>query len=505
MLDQPQWSSETHVASSQVTWRNCPETLRFALAAVHTRGAGFRRSLIRKALNPIAAPPFEVGLDPRPVVHLAWMVEEREKLYRVVCGALVGVAVAAQLFGAPSIFVLIVFGLAALTCGIHGSRSNASLREFSKTTFNFGIANRYANQIPLQDLGNCISTPDQRVIVHKDFDPFKSLGTAYGRWSFTVDVGRPVDSPGGKAPPKPVSASEIEALIKQEISQNQFGAISARDIISVRGEDATILPMKVRTEVRFGSTLESLRRVYRTEGEEPICKQPNVFLTDGEINQIRGEYPDLARTYMLFHDIRWGGELILTHVVRTCKRGQIFYIEASRFVLSPLSADNKSIDRKTLKDDRVGSFIGSALLSPFLALLATYDLLANFAATRSIRKLTTAYFQSLKDNPIYNYGADDSIRREMMDEKFDHYSQKADLDFAVKAFDQTIVELIYRYMEERGVDVSDLRNKVMTIYNSGIMVQGGDVTAQAMAVGQGASAQSNPVAKNPLNTRAHAS
>jgi hypothetical protein len=74
------------------------------------------------------------------------------------------------------------------------------------------------------------------------------------------------------------------------------------------------------------------------------------------------------------------------------------------------------------------------------------------------------------------------------------------LDFAVKAFDQTIVELIYSYMEDHGVDVSDLRNKAMTIYNSGIMVQGGDVTAQAMAVGQGSAAQINPVAKNPLNT-----
>jgi hypothetical protein len=139
-------------------------------------------------------------------------------------------------------------------------------------------------------------------------------------------------------------------------------------------------------------------------------------------------------------------------------------------------------------------------------LLATYEFLAYYlGATRSTKRLTTAYFQSLKDNPIYNFGADESIRREMMDEKFDHYSQKADLDFAAKAFDQTIVELIYRYMEERGVDVSDLRNKVMTIYNSGIMVQGGDVTAQAMAIGQGASAQSNPVAKNPLHTKAHAS
>ena len=93
----------------------------------------------------------------------------------------------------------------------------------------------------------------------------------------------------------------------------------------------------------------------------------------------------------------------------------------------------------------------------------------------------------------------------MMDQKFDHFSQKADLDFAVKAFDQTVVELIYRYMEEHGVDVSDLRNKVTAIHNSGIWVQGGDVTAQAMAVGQGSNAHANPPANNPLNTQRRAS
>ena len=318
-------------------------------------------------------------------------------------------------------------------------------------------------------------------------------------------MSRAADTPSGKASLKPVSASEIEAKIRQEIVHSDFGEIIARDIIAVRGEDAFVLPMKVRTEPRFGSTLDSIRQVYRADGTEPVLKQPNVFLTNEEVRSVLGAHPNLVRSYMLFHDVRWAGELIITHVVRTRKQGPIFYIEASRFILSPLAADNKSIDKRTLKDDFVGSIVGSAIISPLLALFATYELVAYYLGTkRSPKRIATAYIQSLKENPIYNFGADESIRREMMDDKFDHYSQKADLDFAIKAFDQTIVEMIYRYMEERGVDVSDLRNKVMTIYNSGIMVQGGDVTAQAMAVGQGANAQSN-VAKNPLNTKAQSS
>lgn len=501
MLDHPQWS-ETDARATQASWRNCPETLRYALASVYTQGAGFRRRLIRKAIDPIAAPPFEVGLDPRPIVQLAWTVEQGERYHRIICSSLVSLTILGWLFQADPALFIVLFGLAALTCGIHGSRSATALRAFTRNSFNLTVADKYVQQTPFEELSYCISSPDQNVIVHKDFDPFKSLGVAFGKWSFTVDVSRPANFYGDNSPPKSVSASEIETIIRNEISNSEFGTITTRRIITVRGEDAFALPMKHRTKRRFGSTLEAARQSYREDGGENVLSQPVVSLRDSDIQEISTR-SNLARSYTLFHDIRWGGELILSHVVRTQKKGHIFYIEASRFVLTPLAADFKSIDKKTLNDHAAILFFRSAAVSPLLSLLATYEFLAyHFGTKRSAKARANDYLHSLKDNPIYNYGADESTRREMMDEKFDHFSQKADLDFSVKAFDQTIVDLICRYMEERGVDVSDLRNKMMTIYNSGIMVQGGDVTAQAMAVGQGANAQSAPVAKNPLNLRA---
>jgi hypothetical protein len=206
----------------------------------------------------------------------------------------------------------------------------------------------------------------------------------------------------------------------------------------------------------------------------------------------------------MFHDIRWDGGLILTHIVRTVLKGKIFYIETSRFVLAPPSKGFKGVDTTNLDNKKlstkIGEFFGVAIVSPFVVIAETYNLLAFATLSRSINKIKKEYLESLQTNPMFNYGAADSTRREMTDAKFDHYSQKADLDFAVKAFDQTIVELVYKYMEDHGVDVSDLRNKVMTIYNSGIMVQGGDVTAQAMAVGQGATAQSSQ--KGPTRSNA---
>ncbi|MBR0959473.1 hypothetical protein [Bradyrhizobium japonicum] len=498
MLDQLQ---SMNVASiKQVGWRNCPEPLRLALAAVHTKGPAFRRQILGKAINPIAAPPFEVGLDPRPVVYLAWQLEERETRYRSICAGLVTAAIAAYFAAAPPFAFFVLFIIAAGYCGFHNSRIDTSPERFSKGRFNLATADELLSEGHAKELDFGVSPPNQRVIVHKNFNPFGSLGISTGKWAFTVDVGRPANTASGRAELLPISLSEIHSTLVSEIPKSDFGAITITDVIAVRGEDAPILPMRPR--------------IIPTEDivdEAPLSQQPRVNLDDIEISRVCERHPNLSRRYLLFHDVRWNGELILTHVVRTNLQGRTFYIETSRFVLTPPSKEFKAIDRKTFRYDydlfnlELGKFLASAIASPLIAIAAAYNLFASITLWRSSNSTIRSYNRSLKEDPIYNYGSDESIRREMMDAQFDHFSQKADLDFAEKAFDQTIVELIFGYMEEHGVDISDLRNKVMTINNSGIIVQGGDVTAQAMAVGQGASAQSAPIVKNPLNTKAQAS
>ncbi len=475
------------VESKQVAWRSCPEVLRIALSAVYTRGASFRRQLMKKALDPVAAPPFEIGLDPRPVVYLAAQVEKNETGHRITCGSLLVLPIFGLLFGLPSTFFILVFVVAALLCGIHYSLTQSSLDRFSKAKFSLKTADELLNEWHPKALDFGIGAVAQRTLVYKDFDPFRFAGLPIGKWSFTVDVGKAAQTASGKAELTTVSALELESTIKRKILQSGFGAIVLREVLAVRGEDALILPMV---------------------SHEPDIKQPNVLLNDNEVRQLCSKYPNLCRSYLLFHDIRWDGELILTHAVRTSLQGRIFYIETSKFALTPPSKDFKIIDRKRFQNKlgtQIALFIGCAIASPLLVVAETFNLLAGFAVWGSTSRSKKEYLSSLENDPIYNYGANESTRRQIMDDKFDHFSQKADLDFAVKAFDQTIVELIYDYMEEHGVDVSDLRSKVMTIYNSGILVQGGDVTAQAMAVGQGSTAQANTVPKNPLSKKAHAS
>jgi len=481
-----------NLSTPELAWQGCFEFTRLALAGVYTRGAAFRRQLLLKAMNPVQAPPLEIGCDPRPMTYLAWMVERGELTYRAFCVAVLMAYIGAALFYAgivstgrpPNIPLLIlmgVFAVGAVWTMRHSARERSALERFSREHFNLDAVASLLDTPHDEKLDLGIGGDHQRLLVYRDYDPFRCAGAPIGRWSFTVDVEKPAQTGSGVSDLIPISLSQINQAIAEELPQSGFGDMVTRKIAALRGTDAWTLPLLAH---------------------DTWTRQPSVILNDSAVADIVARHPDLVREYLLFHDVRWNGELILTHAIKTTHRGRIFYIEASRFLLTPPFKEFKTVDNMHFRDrslrTKVGRLVGEAMASPFLVLHETYNLLAYTLLGHAIRRLKKEYRHSVEASPRFDYGAVDSTRREIMDENFEHYFQKTDLDFGIKAFDQCIVELICRYMEDHGVDISDLRKKAFAIYNSGILVQGGDVTAQAMAVGQGASAASTHEA-NPVH------
>lgn len=493
MLDRGKVSINSN--SSALAWPSCFEFTRLVLAGVYSRGAAFRRSLLVKAMDPIHAPPLEIGFDPRTAIHLAWKVERERLGYRAVCALILlayVVALSLRLFldsseaGLDGLTVVLfgIFAVGAVWTMRHSARERGSLEQLTRENFSLEMAASLLEVPHDRRLDVGVGGSQQRVLVYKDFEPFKCAGAAIGRWSFTVDVGKAAHVASGISGLIPISLPQINELIAQELPQSGFGDMITRRIAALRGTDAWTLP-------------------YLSHND--WAKQPTVALNETTLADIVAMHPDVVREYLMFHDVRWDGELILTHAIKTTHRGRIFYIEASRFLLTPPFKEFRTVDTTNFHDRRlktkISHFVGEAMASPFVVLGEVYNLIAFFAALgHSTRSLKREYRDSVEANPRFDYGATDSIRREVMDEKFEHYFQKTDLDFGIKAFDQCIVELVCGYMEDHGVDVSDLRKKAMAIYNSGIMVQGGDVTAQAMAVGQNASATTSHNAQRTVLT-----
>ena len=109
-----------------------------------------------------------------------------------------------------------------------------------------------------------------------------------------------------------------------------------------------------------------------------------------------------------------------------------------------------------------------------------------------MRCTTTANGRSakfIKDNPGFDYGATDSIRQAGTNGYYSHYFQKADATMINQMLEGQILNTIVDFLDEHNVDTSEIKERRTTILNSGIIVHGGDVNAQALAVGQQATAK----------------
>jgi hypothetical protein len=108
----------------------------------------------------------------------------------------------------------------------------------------------------------------------------------------------------------------------------------------------------------------------------------------------------------------------------------------------------------------------------------------------------------IDDNPLFNYGTGRSLRESLGSDQFMHYFQKLDGDFYSKVLEREILAVIVDFLDEHDIDTSELKERQSTILNSGIIIHGGDVKAESLAVGVGAQAmkvsKSEPASKPRL-------
>jgi hypothetical protein len=70
-----------------------------------------------------------------------------------------------------------------------------------------------------------------------------------------------------------------------------------------------------------------------------------------------------------------------------------------------------------------------------------------------------------------------------------NYFQLMDSELYEKSLNRCIFDSVIDFLEAHGIDVSALKETRTTIINSGILVKGGDVKADVLAVGERATAK----------------
>jgi hypothetical protein len=181
--------------------------------------------------------------------------------------------------------------------------------------------------------------------------------------------------------------------------------------------------------------------------------------------------------------------------MRLFRSGDYVFIEVRRFLLPPLQDDYRRID--SLPPPTGGTpivlVLTSLVLGPFAAIFGALQFVSDVLS--AIEKADLFGFRrqaeekKINKDKGFDYGAAASLRSEVSTPFFNHYFQKLDQEVYVKILEKQIIEGINNFLNEHNIDTSDIREQQRTILNAGVIVQGGNVKAGAIAVGSQAQAK----------------
>jgi hypothetical protein len=96
--------------------------------------------------------------------------------------------------------------------------------------------------------------------------------------------------------------------------------------------------------------------------------------------------------------------------------------------------------------------------------------------------------QQARDERAYDHGAAASAREIAADTAFHDHFQQADATRHLRSVERAALEAVADFLEEHGVDTTELRNRQLTIFNEGVIQTGGTTSVGVQAVGRSATA-----------------
>lgn len=440
------------------------EVTRLALAHALMMGGMGRQKLREKLRYRFRGRPPEPGLDVELLRTILDRLIARDFRFRLFFMACVAVAIVGFLMQNLAILVLpIIAGTIVHIFKAHAERFRMR-RMFRADTFDISTVRGHfgLDQEPAAD------AEPVNVVTYKGYVPFEFAGDVTSRVAFTVDLSRGKD--GGQ--PREVTLGQLYQAVAGSVQQS--GDYGVQDLALVHGEDVSGI-----TEIQPHAMIAPKSHV----GMEVMA-------------QWFGRDDNRVRHYKWITAESWGRQLIVSYFLRFHISGTVLHAETTQCVMTPPGDDWRKIDRQPPMTFgmAIAWFYGAVLLAPFGVLASAGFGLAKIAEGFNLMFVggrDGLIRRMIKQNPSYNYGSDPSVRSDMASQAYLHYYQRMDSELHEKALARRILDTTIDFLESRDVDVSTLKESRTTIINSGVLVQGGDVTAQSLAVGQNAKSAVN--------------
>jgi hypothetical protein len=318
------------------------------------------------------------------------------------------------------------------------------------------------------------------VVIYSGFSPFVGSGLDLGGWSFTVDIEKGKEYPdGSRAHVEPFEVRELYAFLDERLKALEIQGLNARDLAFVNGCD-------IRGDERF------LRDPFQP---------PKTRLSPALLQACVDAPTPQVRHYKCVRITDWDNELVLSALFRIAKRRRTLFAEACFFLLTPVKESYRVIDNRPVDPALrhvVEMVITSATIALFQCAFSPLALLGKMQQRFEESKKEREQRKAIEDQTQYDFGAATTVRELATSGSYRRYFQKLDKEMYAKLTQRTVLDGLCDFLEQHGIETSDLRDRQATIYNSGVMVSGGTVNAENMTVG----ARARSVVRNVANTPA---
>ncbi len=308
----------------------------------------------------------------------------------------------------------------------------------------------------------------KNVIYYSGYSPFPGYGSKINSWSFVVDT--------DKADPlKPkvqqFNLNEIYDKIERDVNALGFKNLDIEDRLIVNGR-------AIRQNSKLLPNTLSL---------------PVTSLSPQEIKPFINLKNKNARYYQMIRVRDWDDEIVFTVFFSVTQTSKFLFFEANYYILTPIKEEYKRIRsissrlsfRQYFKIFFTSLFVSfleglNSLFYVFIKITDWIDMLIHGGRSKTERFIN----RNIKNNPDYDYGATRSIREIGSSNLYAQYFQVLDRDMYMKTIEKKILNSIQDFLESKGIDTTEFRERETKILNEGIIITGGSINAQNIDIGK---------------------
>lgn len=371
---------------------------------------------------------------------------------------------------------------------------------------------------------------NQNVVIFGGYYPFLGAGIKTGFWDFVIDTSKPSKTLGLESEkPMDLSINELYEDASKKISSLGLPNVSDTWVLFADGNglDKKFLRPKNPddiidyTDIDSGAFFSPEHKKYldRIVGEPIENLNPVELFDEGH-----GELGKEQKTYYTIKYIDNIRGTLFTTFLRFSSIGKEIFAECSFYFLPPVDEDRYDIDKMPLFDELfiyrrglmtaiVSSIVlllvyldYSYLVIPLVSLYVFVPILsfingpyAKYILKKGLKQKSPFIWHVLQlffeRGMPQNYGNLITFREMSASSTYKNYYNSQDILLIKNSVEKAIVDSIADLLDSKNIDSSFLREGLLAVVNQGVIMYGGRLEADQVAVGKGAKTLKNKMSR----------